>query len=72
MILRLDAGLSTYEREVAESTGLDFDDISATLKQEREIVSAAPVPAPVMPTESTDDKNPDEEDTDNADNRTSQ
>ncbi|MBQ3435061.1 MAG: phage portal protein [Selenomonadaceae bacterium] len=72
MILRLDAGLSTYEREVAESTGLDFDDISATLKQEREIVSAAPVPAPVMPTESTDDENPDEEDTDNADNRTSQ
>lgn len=44
MILRLDAGLSTYEREVAESSGLDFDEISATLKQEREIVSAAPKP----------------------------
>ena len=64
MILRLDAGLSTYEREVAESTGLDFDDISATLKQEREIVSAAPQPEVNVPIDTTED---DENVSDNGD-----
>ena len=68
MILRLDAGLSTYEREVAESSGLDFDEISATLKQEREIVSAAPKPEVNVPIDTKEDDGNDER----TDNRASQ
>jgi len=66
--MRLDAGLSTYSREVAESTGLDFDDISATLKQEREIVSAAPQPELNVPIDNTEDDENDK----HADNRIAQ
>ena len=37
-ILRLQNGLTTYEKELAESQGLDFDDVLSTLRQERELL----------------------------------
>lgn len=67
-IMRLDAGLSTYSREIAESTGLDFDEVSETLRQEREIVSAAPKPEVKVPIDTTEDDENDK----STDNRTSQ
>lgn len=42
MILRLQNGLSTYSKELAENTGLDFDDVAETLAQEREIINSLP------------------------------
>ena len=38
-ILRLQSGLSTYRKELAEGNGLDFDDVIETLAQERELVA---------------------------------
>lgn len=38
MILRLQNGLSTYEREVLESTGEDFNDVAEKLAQERKLL----------------------------------
>lgn len=38
MILRLQNGLSTYEREILESTGEDFNDVAERLAQEKEIL----------------------------------
>ena len=38
MILRLQNGLSTYEREILESTGEDFNDVAETLAREKEIL----------------------------------
>lgn len=38
MILRLQNGLSTYEREILESTGEDFNDVAETLAQEIKIL----------------------------------
>lgn len=43
MILRLQAGLSTYSSEVANATGQDFNEIIETLRQERELVASLPV-----------------------------
>lgn len=37
-ILKLEHGLTTYEKVLAESEGLDFDDVLETLKQERELL----------------------------------
>lgn len=42
MILRLNAGLSTYSAEVAEATGQDFDEVIETLRQERELINSLP------------------------------
>lgn len=39
MILRLNAGLSTYRKELAESTGQDFDEVLDTLTQERALIA---------------------------------
>ena len=39
MAARLANGLSTYRKELAESAGLDFDDVIETLKQERALLS---------------------------------
>ena len=39
MKLRLENGLSTYSKELAESSGLDFEDVIATLAQERKILA---------------------------------
>lgn len=39
MVTRLQSGLSTYEREVAETTGLDFSEVVETIVQERAILS---------------------------------
>lgn len=38
MITRLANGLTTYRREVAETSGLDFDDVIQTLAQERDLL----------------------------------
>ena len=40
MILRLQNGLSTYEREILESTGEDFNDVTEKLAQEKELLEA--------------------------------
>lgn len=63
-ILRLDAGLTTFSREIAESEGQDFDEVVATLAQEREMLSKLlPSQNPeVNPSESTEDERDDEED----------
>ena len=42
MILRLQAGLSTFESEIANATGQDFDDIVETLAQERALIAKLP------------------------------
>lgn len=42
MVMRLQNGLSTYRKELAESFGLDFDEVAETLAQEREIINALP------------------------------
>lgn len=42
MILRLNAGLSTYSTEIAEATGQDFDEVIETLRQERELINQLP------------------------------
>ena len=42
MILRLNAGLSTYRKEISEATGQDFDEIIETLAQERALINALP------------------------------
>lgn len=42
MILRLNAGLSTYAQEISEATGQDFYDVIGTLAQERELVNQLP------------------------------
>ena len=44
MILRLNAGLSTYSQEIAEATGQDFQDVIETLGQERTLINALPPP----------------------------
>ena len=44
--LRLDSGLSTYRKELAENGGLDFDDVVETLSQERALINTLP---PFMP-----------------------
>lgn len=44
MIMRLNAGLSTYRREIAEATGQDFDEVVSTLEQEREMLNKLPPP----------------------------
>ncbi|MBR1645170.1 MAG: phage portal protein [Selenomonadaceae bacterium] len=64
MILRLDAGLTTYSREIAESEGQDFDEVVATLAQEREMLSKIlpPQTPEVNPDESTDDETDDADD----------
>ena len=36
--LRLELGLSTYSREIAEATGDDFEDVASQLAQERELL----------------------------------
>ena len=41
LILRLQNGLSTYEREILESTGEDFNDVAETLAREKEIVNCS-------------------------------
>ena len=38
MKLALEAGLTTYRKELAESAGLDFDDVIEQLKQERSLL----------------------------------
>ena len=38
MITRLANGLTTYRREIAETSGLDFDDVIQTLAQERDLL----------------------------------
>ena len=62
-ILRLDAGLTTYSREIAESEGQDFDEVVATLAQEREMLSKLlPSQTPeVNPSESTEDEQSEED-----------
>ena len=64
-ILRLDAGLTTYSREIAESEGQDFDEVVATLAQEREMLSKIlPSQTPqVQPeeSESTEDEQSEED-----------
>lgn len=53
-ILRLDSGLTTYSREIAESEGQDFDEVVATLAQEREMLSKIlPPQSPEMNSVST-------------------
>ena len=42
MIMRLNAGLTTYRKEIAESTGQDFDEILETLAQERTLINQLP------------------------------
>ena len=42
MILRLNAGLSTYAQEISEATGQDFNDVMETLAQERALVNQLP------------------------------
>ena len=37
---RLESGLSTYHKEIAESVGLDFDDVIETLAQERRLLKS--------------------------------
>ena len=41
MILRLQNGLSTYEREILESTGEDFNEVAETLNRERHLLQSA-------------------------------
>lgn len=62
MVLRLQNGLSTYRKELAENSGLDFDDVIETLGQEREQINALPptqeqamIQAAVERQEETDD-----------------
>ena len=38
-IVKLQNGLTTYEKVLAESEGLDFDDVAAQIAQERELLS---------------------------------
>jgi len=38
-VMRLEHGLSTYHKELAESNGLDFDDVLEELAQERELLA---------------------------------
>ena len=68
MILRLNAGLSTYRQEIAEATGQDFDDVIETLAQERALLSELP---PAMPTEevTTDDTESADDDAEDANER---
>lgn len=68
MILRLNAGLSTYRQEIAEATGQDFDDVIETLAQERELLNELP---PAMPTEevTTDDTESADDDAEDANER---
>lgn len=62
-ILRLDAGLTTYAREIAESEGQDFDDVVATLAQEREMLSQLlPSPTPEVNPSTDDTKEVDDDD----------
>lgn len=54
-ILRIDSGLTTYSREIAESEGQDFDEVVATLAQEREMLSKIlPAQSPEVNPASTD------------------
>lgn len=66
-ILRLEAGLTTYSREIAESEGQDFDEVVSTLAQERAMLaSIAPTQTPeVNPsTEENDDESTEAEEND--------
>ena len=66
MILRLNAGLSTYRREIAEATGQDFDEVVSTLAQERELLQQIP-PPPIIETPTAPVSNDKGYDADNAD-----
>lgn len=67
MIMRLQAGLSTFADEIANASGQDFDDVIETLAQERALVSALPplnLTGEQMQTPESDDSGEEESDED--------
>lgn len=67
MIMRLQAGLSTFADEIANASGQDFDDVIETLAQERALVAELPplnLTGEQMQTAESDDNGEEESDED--------